>query len=249
MVQAISLAGSYNARGIGMRGAPWLVRSAALDGLSPGGERTLRSHGVDLVLDLREPAEHGERTHGIPVRSLSLYGEAPPASGSLEEVYEGLVRDRGDRLAAAVIAIAEHPGTVVVHCTAGKDRTGLVVALTRLAAGDPLADVLADYALSGGSVRPEREALVAIQLDRIGLDAPGRAAERTAAERLHLDSPSDALVSALDAVEALGGVEAYLLAHGATRDHLAALADLAAGERQDAPSGAHAHASAMGSAA
>ncbi|WP_449281409.1 tyrosine-protein phosphatase [Leucobacter sp.] len=230
-MQAISLEGSYNARGIGREGAPWIVRSAALDAATERDERVLRAHGVDLVLDLREPAEHGARSHGIPVRSLPLYGEAPPAAGSLDGVYAGLVAHRGHRLAAAVAVIAEHPGTVLVHCTAGKDRTGLVVALARLAAGDDRAAVIADYARSGDTVRPARATLVAGLLDRLGLVG----AERGASERLHLDSPAAALDAALEQVDALGGVESYLLGRGATPQHLAALVARAAGAARPAP--------------
>ncbi len=219
----ISLDGSYNARGIGHRRRPWLVRSAGLDALTSGGERSLRDVGVDLVIDLREESEQAGRTHTIPVRSVPLYGAAPPSSGTLESVYAGLVRDRGSRLTAAVIAIAEHPGTAVVHCTAGKDRTGLVVALARLAAGDARAEVVADYAVSGGTVRPQREAIAAAQLSGVTLSAAARAAS----ERLHLDSPAEALESALDIVDELGGVAQYLRTHGATSGHVAALADRA----------------------
>ncbi|SDQ23667.1 tyrosine-protein phosphatase [Leucobacter chromiiresistens] len=222
-MHVITLEGSYNARGIGSGRRPWLVRSAGLDALTAGGERTLRDVGVDLVIDLREGAEHAGRSHAIPVRSVPLYGETPPASGSLETVYAGLVRERGARLAAAVIAIAEHPGTAVVHCTAGKDRTGLVVAIARLAAGDARADVVADYAASGAAVRPARQAIAAAQLSGLGLTAEARAAS----ERLHLDSPAEALEAALDIVDELGGVAHYLRTHGAGDAHLAALAALA----------------------
>lgn len=214
------LDGSYNARGIGAETTPWLVRSAALDGLTVDGERALRERGVDLVIDLREPSEHRTRRHSLTVRSLPVYGEHPPASGRIESIYLDLIRDRGPELAAAVIAIAEHPGTAVVHCTAGKDRTGLVIALTRLAAGERREDVIDDYARSELSVRPARRALVSEQLDALGLAAEARAD----AERLHLDSPTEALVSALDLVEEQGGASAYLLRHGARPEHLAALA-------------------------
>ena len=222
-MHVISLEGSYNARGIGHPRRPWLVRSAGLDALTPDGERALRATGVDLIVDLRETSEHTERGHGIPVQSVPLYGETPPSAGTLEEVYAGLVRERGSRLTAAVIAIAEHPGTAAVHCTAGKDRTGLVVALARLAAGDARADVVADYAYSGSTVRPARQAIAAAQLSGLALSESARAAS----ERLHLDSPAEALESALDIVEELGGVEHYLRSHGATNDHFAALADRA----------------------
>lgn len=214
------LDGSYNARAIGAKHAPWLVRAAALDELTADGERALRDRGVDLVIDLREPSERSKRRHSLTVQSLPLYGKRPPTSGTIESVYTGLVRDRGPQLAAAVIAIAEHPGTAVVHCTAGKDRTGLVVALARLAAGEPRCDVLDDYARSGSTVRPARRELVAQQLDALDLAATARAD----AERLHLDSPAEALLVALDFVDQLGGAHSYLLRHGARTEHFSALA-------------------------
>lgn len=216
----VSVEGSYNARTIGTKDAPWLVRTAALDGLTPDGERALRAQGVDLVIDLREISEHGARQHGLPVSSMPLYGAQPPESGTIHDIYAGLVRDRGRQLGAAVSAIATHPGTPVVHCTAGKDRTGLVVALVRLVAGHARADIIADYALSGETVRPARAAIVAKQLDEIGLDARARAA----AEELHLDSPAAALERALDLIDDLGGPVAYLLENGVTTTHLRSLA-------------------------
>lgn len=230
-MHVISLDDSYNTRGVGSAARPWVVRSAALDTLTPDGERLLRDLGVGLVIDLREPDEHGPRSHGIPVRYAPLYGQAPPSSGSLETIYAGLVTERAARLTAAVVAIAEHPGVALVHCTAGKDRTGLVIALARLAAGDDRTAVVADYARSGETVRPVRSAIAAAQLDALALSA----AERAAAERLHLDSPAEALESALDLIDSFGGVASYLLAHGAESHHLTALQQRAAGSRAACP--------------
>ena len=226
-MHVLSVDGSFNARSLGSPARPWLVRSAALDTLSRDGERTLRDLGVDRVLDLREPNEQHDRAHGLAVQAIPLYGEAPPSHGSLEQVYAGLLRDRGEQLVAAVVAIAEHPGTYVVHCTAGKDRTGLVVALARIAGGDTREEVIADYASSGSTVRPARVAVAAAQLDGLGLSPAARAS----AERLHLDSPAEALEAALDLVDELGGVRRYLLDRGAQPAHLHRLAARAAAGR------------------
>ncbi|WP_017792004.1 tyrosine-protein phosphatase [Leucobacter salsicius] len=219
----VSVEGSYNARTIGTKHMPWLVRTAALDELTADGERTLRAQGVDLIIDLREPSEQRTRRHGIPVSSVPLYGELPPAHGTIHEIYAGLVRDRGSQIAAAVSAIAAHPGTAAVHCTAGKDRTGIVVALARLVAGDSRTEILADYVLSGNTVRPARAAIVTDQLDSLGLEG----AVRAAAEELHLDSPSAALAGALELVNELGGPIAYLLDNGMSVAHLRSLAERA----------------------
>ncbi|WP_427869437.1 tyrosine-protein phosphatase [Leucobacter luti] len=227
--------GSYNARGIGPAGNTWLARSASLDGITPAGIAALEKLGIALVLDLREPGERGPVRHGIPTRNLPLYGERPPQTGSLEEVYRLLLTERAAAITAAVSAIAECDGPVLVHCTAGKDRTGLVVALARLAAGYARSDVVADYALSGRSVRPARTGIVAPLLETLarkagaaGSQAPGGGiSARSDAERLHLDSPAEALEYALDLVDEHGGPAEYLLAHGATESQLAALAERA----------------------
>ncbi|MEB4614407.1 tyrosine-protein phosphatase [Leucobacter sp. M11] len=220
----IAVDGTYNARGIGDPDRPWLVRSAAVDELSAQGEHTLRGLGVTLVLDLRERDERAPHTHGLPVHSQPLYGTAPPASGSLEEVYATLVDERGAELARAVAVIAEHDDAVLVHCAAGKDRTGLVVALCRLVAGDSRAEILADYALSERTVAPARGALVEAQLDREGLTGSARAEAR----RLHLLSPESALDEALDRVASHGGAAAYLRANGLPAAALARLETRAA---------------------
>lgn len=224
MSREIEVDGSYNARAVGTTSRPWLIRSAAVDAVTDRGETQLRALGVDLIIDLREPAEQRAPTHGLPIASRPIYGEAPPATGSLESVYRGLLEHRGEALTRAVQTIALHPGVPLVHCTAGKDRTGLVVALARLAAGDNPTAVTADYSRSGVNVRPARTDLVAAQLRSLDLDAPDYAES----ERLHLDSPSEALTMVIEFladVEYHGhrGAAAYLLQHGMTVSALDAL--------------------------
>ena len=212
-MRQIAVDGLFNARA--SQGAvPWLLRSGSPDALTRQGADALRELGVSVVVDLREPGESGAVAHGIPVVPVPLYGTEPPRVGRIEHVYEALLRDRGEALAAAVGVIAEATGAALVHCTAGKDRTGLVVALARLAAGDDETDVVADYALSGAHVRPMREAFALQLVDGIGAD------ERADTLRLHLDSPPEAIRHALALIDARGGAERYLLAHGLRRDQL-----------------------------
>src|SRR5271154_6529912 len=60
--------------------------------------------------------------------------------------YLGYLEDRPDQVVAALRSIAHSEGAALVHCAAGKDRTGVVVALALTVAGvDPQA-VVADYA-------------------------------------------------------------------------------------------------------
>jgi protein-tyrosine phosphatase len=57
--------------------------------------------------------------------------------------------------ARAVRTVAEAPaGGVVVHCFAGKDRTGLVCAMLLRTAGVSIEDIADDYTLSARNIRP-----------------------------------------------------------------------------------------------
>jgi protein-tyrosine phosphatase len=224
-MSGITIEGTYNARwsDSASHGAHRLARAATLDEVGQAGGAQLASLGVTLVVDLREDGERGPVAHGVPVVTVPLYRlpEGPPQTGSLEQVYDFLLRERGAQLTAAVAAIAAAPGPVLVHCTAGKDRTGLVIALALLATGHSEADVVADYARSTGVVRARRAEHAHAVL--AGLNLP--TAVHRDSLRLHLDSPAAAMEHALRTLAAEGGAEAYLRRHGLTDEQLAALRD------------------------
>jgi protein-tyrosine phosphatase len=78
----------------------------------------------------------------------------PPAVRS----YLGYLGDRADAVVAALRALAAPvDGASVVHCAAGKDRTGVVVALALAVAGVPHEEIVADYAMTADVI----DALVA----------------------------------------------------------------------------------------
>jgi protein tyrosine/serine phosphatase len=60
--------------------------------------------------------------------------------------YLGYLEDRPDQIVAALRSIAHSKGAALVHCAAGKDRTGVVVALALTVAGVRPEAVVADYA-------------------------------------------------------------------------------------------------------
>ena len=69
----------------------------------------------------------------------------PPAVRS----YLEYLHDRGEAVVGAVRAIAHaEDGASVVHCAAGKDRTGVVTALCLAVAGVPDEEIVADYAMT-----------------------------------------------------------------------------------------------------
>jgi protein tyrosine/serine phosphatase len=84
-------------------------------------------------------------------------GEEPETAEEDEELsptvryYLGYLRDRPDSIAAALRAMSEPDGggTAIVHCAAGKDRTGVVVALALSAAEATREAIIADYVATG----------------------------------------------------------------------------------------------------
>lgn len=222
----LAIAGARNARAFG--DPSWLVRSAAIDGLTGAGREALRAEGVTVVVDLREDVELAPTGHGLPVVRIPLYGTpaGPPLLGSLEGVARALLDERLPQLGRAVAAIADADGAALVHCAVGKDRTGIVVALALLAAGAAPADVIADYARSAGSVDPSRAVEVRAAMAELDVDE----AVRAAALRLHLESPPAAMEHAIERIEAAGGAVALLLAAGVGEARIDRLrAKLAAG--------------------
>ncbi|GAA3821140.1 tyrosine-protein phosphatase [Cellulomonas soli] len=183
--------------------------------------------GVRRVVDLRDAAERAEvpspfRAAGLDVVDVPLFGgsaESLVAAGvSLPGLYAHLLGERGESLAEAVRVVASGSSPVLVHCTAGKDRTGLTVALALAAVGVDRATVVADYAVT-------QDLLAGAWLER-------RVAELEAhhgaglGDRVELlgGSPPRVLEEALVEVERRwGSVHGYLVAHGLDPAELAAL--------------------------
>ncbi|MFI9509306.1 tyrosine-protein phosphatase [Nocardia sp. NPDC052566] len=146
-----------------------LLRSAQLSGLTGQGHAILRELAVSDVHDLRgtREIEHighdnlpdGVRLHITPFDSRMA--EAPPhdaqtgaAFAHMLEVYRmfPVLPEAGEAIAAIVASILRGDGAVLVHCAAGKDRTGWGVAAVLRAAGVSESDVLADFLLSNAAV-------------------------------------------------------------------------------------------------
>ena len=127
------------------------------------------------VLDLRTPEEVALSPRffanaGFDVVSLPLLSGSVASMlkdvPSVGQVYLEMLAASPKELTAAVIAIADATGegTVLVHCTAGKDRTGVVCALVQAVLGVSDQDIVANYVLShdnleGAWVRSKEEEL------------------------------------------------------------------------------------------
>lgn len=123
--------------------------------------------------------------------------------------YLGYLEDRPDQVVAALRGVATAPGAALVNCAAGKDRTGVVVALAlRVADVQPDA-VIADYAASA-----ERMAAVLARLRA----SPTYAADinsRSQASNADDFPRAETMVAFLEQVDVrYGGVLAWLSDHG-----------------------------------
>lgn len=137
-------------------------RADALNRLTPAGRTALVGLGVRTVVDLRSGLDRRiggrDRLRGVgaEVKRFPIYGgRMDPATIEIRAVYRAIITDNGGAIAATIHTIANSDGAVVVHCTAGKDRTGLVVAFCLLAIDIDADVVLADYVLTQGNLAGE----------------------------------------------------------------------------------------------
>jgi protein-tyrosine phosphatase len=218
--------GGYPVRGGGTTAWRTLFRSDALHRVDDDGSGVIAELDLKTVIDLRvleelmiaqsplsDFADRGTRT-----LHLSLVGndfsELPP---ELDGVYSYLVDNRGSAIGSAIKHLAT-PGALpaLVHCTAGKDRTGIVIAFTLAAIGVPDEVIAADYALSSMYLVSEGIAVIG----QISADS-GLTEELTEAM---MASPPDLILRTLDRARARSGsIAGYLAGYGVTDADLAAL--------------------------
>jgi hypothetical protein len=146
-----------------------VVRADSVRKLSDDGWEALVAYGIRTVVDLRLPAERDEDPpDDLPVevvhapfvrdREQAEWDEIHAIGAAAgddhvagtRDVYLALLASSGEEVAAALTAVAAAPeGGVLVHCHAGKDRTGLLTALLLDLAGAERRSIAYDYALSG----------------------------------------------------------------------------------------------------
>jgi protein-tyrosine phosphatase len=210
-----------------------VVRADNVRTLTDEGWRALADHGVQRIVDLRWPEELVDdqpRDVEIEVVHVSVLGEAydPEYVKELDAHLAG-VDDVADHYAWSYVdfleryrerfgrvfaAIADADGTVVVHCVAGKDRTGLVSAVLLRLAGVDHATIGADYALSADNLRPRREAWLQEARDE---------QERAKLEKL-VHTPAGAMTRVVEEIERrYGDVASYLRAAGLSDEQVGRL--------------------------
>lgn len=218
--------GGYQVEGGGVVARRTLFRSDGLHMVGRAGSAKLAELDLKTVLDLRtleelmiaqsplaDFADRGTRTIHLSLAGPD-FSELPP---DLDGVYSFFVDRRGRAIATAIKHLAS-PGALpgLVHCTAGKDRTGIVIAFTLAAVGVPDQVIVADYALSGMYLVAEQTAVIGQISAASGLDEQ--------LMRTLLASPPELMARTLARARAhAGSIAGYLTSNGMTEAELAGL--------------------------
>jgi protein-tyrosine phosphatase len=177
----IALEGGHNFRDLGGYATtdgrhlrPGLIyRSASLADLTPSDHAKLDALGLRVICDLRGNEERRRRPIQWPATAcLEVWSRnhEETAANILEfllqpavtahdtrrlmiEAYRRLPYDQADSYRQVFHRIAQGNVPMVIHCSAGKDRTGVAVALLLSALGVPRNTVIADYMESGRDVQ------------------------------------------------------------------------------------------------
>lgn len=196
-----------------------LVRGSALGTLSATGREEMLSYGIRTVIDVRGDDEVAEMPSpfavGIayvraPLESLRMMAlhDAAHAGTLLDELR--VIAAPGGGVAECFAAIAEAEPAILLHCAAGRDRTGLVVALLLAALDVPDDQIVADYVASDEALAQEYARFKRANPDRVA------AVDEGIAKRAWVMSETLATLR-----ESFGGSVAYLRLAGASAEHLA----------------------------
>lgn len=215
--------------GGGTSAAGVLYRSEGLGSLTEAGLVTLGELGVRTVIDLRSDEERASAPDRLPEGATAVelpLLEAMMSGGgrdlnavaaaakemlgdpaSMGRLYIDMLRNSPATFAevARLVASAAPGRAALVHCTAGKDRTGVSVALLLTAVGADRAAVVADYAASQSNLQGAWVEALLAPLAAHGFPVTDEF------RALATATPPEAMVAALDWLDtAHGGSANYL---------------------------------------
>ncbi|UVJ38768.1 tyrosine-protein phosphatase [Arthrobacter sp. CJ23] len=146
-----------------------VYRMGRREWLTEAGWRQMYDDGVRAVIDLRSFAEGQRRATDPEVGEQAMAGidvvhcpTEDPANGEFTALvgpylkdpahYADYVRLFPEKLAAVFAAIADARGKVVVHCSAGRDRSGIIAVMLQDLAGATDEDVVCGYELGARGI-------------------------------------------------------------------------------------------------
>jgi len=224
-----------------------LYRSEALSTLTPRGVEQLAATDIGVIADFRTDLERAMAPDLLPESRTFQVVALPLLEGAMTGFAQAADPDAAQQAVAAAlsqlpglgdlyVSMLEHgaasfaevarltasstddaPTAVLVHCTAGKDRTGVAVALVLDAVGAERSAVVADYAASA-------ERLAGPWAERMrGLITSMGVPLTPELDALVTATPAGAIEQALAWVDEQGGSAAYLRSGGLTDAELDAL--------------------------
>jgi protein-tyrosine phosphatase len=196
-----------------------VTRSGVLyrsDALYPHDKVPLTLHGWPpaAVVDMRSEFER-ERTGAFPwpaatrTHHIPLLGEAAPQlmDRPLIDLYRDALGASGRLIAEVAAIVAAAPGPALVQCAAGKDRTGVVIAVILLAVGVEPASVVADYTATAANMPDVLPRMAA----RLGWEMP----PFDDLPPILREALADAIAAVIDVVSGgPGGAAGWLAGHG-----------------------------------
>ena len=237
----VDIDGTFNSRDVGghqttsgerMR-TGLLYRSASLDGLGPAGRADLQRLGVQTVVDLRmaselkshgrfDPADSGiawvhlDSKFGPPVHDKDEITRVMEMDDPMAMLYPQMLRDAASMFNEGLrMVAAADPLPMIIHCTSGKDRTGMFAVFVQLLCDVPFDAVLSDYEQTGKSMAT------------LGEDMGKRYPEMSAFGREKLMRMASAdrawVVAAMDSIGGVDSLGGWLTSIGVTAEHQAAV--------------------------
>jgi len=174
----------------------------------------------DVLPDTRGEAADIRRDsvgNELPGTALPFDGYQPSirVRDKFASTYLSFLNERPESVLGALRAIAYAPGAALVHCAAGKDRTGTAVALSLLLVGAEPNAVIEDYAASSERMQRIIDRLIVSETYRLNLT--GRPLES------HMTRPETMQAFLEYAESEHGGVEPMLTRIGWTDADTAAM--------------------------
>ena len=142
-----------------------IFRSGDLGSPTSGDQEYIRQLGIRSVLDLRDEYEIKKRpdeiqfganyqhihvAHRVMVTRLAVLFRRQNLLKQFVNSYKTAILDQGAESIGRIVEILSHPENLpaLLHCTAGKDRTGVSIAIILMALGVPENTIIEDYTLS-----------------------------------------------------------------------------------------------------